>query len=43
VGSGNKTRLSHDDAVSTTRNLTQQLEANPKLRLSVEWTLEEPQ
>jgi Family of unknown function (DUF6079) len=43
VGSGNKTRLSHDDAISTTKKLTQQLEENPKLRLSVQWTLEEPQ
>jgi hypothetical protein len=41
VSSGNKTRLSHDEAISTTKKLTQQLEENPKLRLTVEWTLEE--
>ena len=41
ISSGNKVRLSHDEAISTTKELTQQLEKNPKLRLSIEWTLEE--
>ena len=43
VSTGTKTRLSHDEALSTTRKLTQQLEENPELRLTVQWTLEEPQ
>ncbi len=43
VDSGTKTRVNHDEALSTTKKLTQQLEENPKLRLTVQWTLEEPQ
>ena len=43
MDAGAKTRLSHDEALSTTKKLTQQLEENPKLRLTVQWTLEEPQ
>ena len=43
VAAGVETRLSHDEALSTTKKITQQLEENPKLRLTVQWTLEEPQ
>jgi hypothetical protein len=43
VDAGVKTRLSHDEALSTTKKITQQLEENAKLRLTVQWTLEEPQ
>jgi hypothetical protein len=41
VSSGNKTRLRHDEAIATTKKISEQLEKNPKLRLTVEWTLEE--
>ena len=43
VSSGSKTRLSHNESIATTKHLTQQLEENSKLRLTVQWTLEEPQ
>jgi hypothetical protein len=43
VDSGTRTRLSRDEALSTTKKLTQELEENPKLRLTIQWTLEEPQ
>ena len=43
VAKGSKSRLSHDESVSTTMGLTQQLENNPKLRLTINWTLEEQQ
>lgn len=41
VAKGSKSRLSHDESISTTKNLTEQLEKNPKLRLTINWTLEE--
>ena len=41
VSSGNKTRLRHDEAIATTKEISEQLEKNPKLRLTMEWTLEE--
>jgi hypothetical protein len=37
------TRVSRDEALHITRALTEQLEENPKLQLTVRWTLEEPQ
>ena len=43
VDKGTKIHLSHDEALSITKNLTRRLEENPKLRLTVTWTLEEPQ
>jgi hypothetical protein len=36
-----KVRLSHADSVAEARAILQSLEGNPKLRLSVNWTLEE--
>ena len=41
VGTGSKSRLSHGDSLAETKSLLQQLEQNPKLRLTVHWTLEE--
>jgi hypothetical protein len=41
VGAGGKTRMSHAESISETQGLLQELEANPKLRLTVQWTLEE--
>lgn len=41
VGTGSKSRLSHGDSLAETKSLLQQLEENPKLRLTVQWTLEE--
>jgi hypothetical protein len=43
VAKGSKSRLSHDESVLTTKGLTEQLENNPKLRLTIDWTLEEQQ
>ena len=41
LGSGSKTRLSHAESISETQGLLNKLEENPKLRLTVQWTLEE--
>ena len=41
IDSDNKSRLTHDESISTAKKLLQQLEANSKLRLTVQWTLEE--
>jgi hypothetical protein len=41
VGSGSKARLSNTESISETKSLLQKLEQNPKLRLTVQWTLEE--
>lgn len=41
VGSGSKSRLSHSDSVSETKSLLQRLQQNEKLRLTIQWTLEE--
>ena len=41
VGSGTKSRLSHEESVSTTKDLLTELKSNQKLRLTVQWTLEE--
>jgi hypothetical protein len=43
VGAGSLTGVSRDEALSVTKALTQELEENPKLRLTIRWTLEEPQ
>ena len=41
VGSATKSRLSNSESISETRALLQKLEQNPKLRLTVQWNLEE--
>jgi hypothetical protein len=41
VGAGGKTRMSHAESISETQALLRELEGNPKLRLTVQWTLEE--
>jgi hypothetical protein len=41
VGSGSKSRLSHSESVSETETLLQKLQQNEKLRLTIQWTLEE--
>jgi len=41
VGTGGKTRMSHADSILETKSILQNLEQNPKLRLTVQWTLEE--
>ena len=33
--------MSHAESISATQGLLQELEGNPKLRLTVQWTLEE--
>ena len=40
-GTGSKARLSHDESVSEAKRLLETLEQNSKLRLTVQWTLEE--
>lgn len=41
VGSGGKSRMSHTESIAETKSILQKLEQNPKLRLTVQWTLEE--
>jgi predicted nucleotidyltransferase len=41
IEAGTKTRLGHTESISETQGLLQRLEGNPKLRLTVQWTLEE--
>jgi hypothetical protein len=41
VGSGSRSRLSHDESLSEAQGLIQKLEQNSKLRLTIHWTLEE--
>jgi hypothetical protein len=41
VGSGNKSRLKHAESVSEAESLLQKLQQNTKLRLTIQWTLEE--
>ncbi len=41
VGSGGKARMSNAESISEARSILQKLEDNPKLRLTVQWTLEE--
>lgn len=43
VAKGNQTRLSHEQSIAETKRITEQLEANSKLRLTINWTLEEQQ
>jgi hypothetical protein len=41
VGSAKKERLRNAEAISETKSLLEKLEQNPKLRLTVQWNLEE--
>ena len=41
VGSGSRSRLSHNESLSEAQELVQKLKQNPKLRLTIHWTLEE--
>ncbi len=41
VGSGGKARMNNTESISETKSILQKLEQNPKLRLTVQWTLEE--
>ncbi len=41
VGAGGKARMSNTESISETKSILQNLEQNPKLRLTVQWTLEE--
>jgi hypothetical protein len=41
VGTGRKERISPEDWSTTARQLLQELEGNPRYRLTVEWTIEE--
>lgn len=41
VGSGSKSRLGHTESVSEAAELLQKLKQNEKLRLTIQWTLEE--
>jgi hypothetical protein len=41
VSAGGKTRMSNTESIVEARSILQKLEENPKLRLTVQWTLEE--
>ena len=41
VGRGSKTCVSNTESISETKSILQKLEQNPRLRLTVQWTLEE--
>ncbi|QGJ70865.1 Bacteriophage resistance protein PglY [Planctomycetales bacterium 10988] len=41
VGTGSRSRLSHDESLEEAQGLIQKLEQNDKLRLTIHWTLEE--
>jgi hypothetical protein len=41
VGNGSRTRLSHEESLAEAQGLIHKLEQNPKLRLTIHWTLEE--
>jgi hypothetical protein len=41
VGSGSKARLGHTESVAEAETLLQKLQQNTKLRLTIQWTLEE--
>ena len=41
VGSGSRSRLSHHESLMEAQELVQKLKQNPKLRLTIHWTLEE--
>jgi hypothetical protein len=41
IGSGSRSRLGHRESLSEAQELVQKLQQNPKLRLTIHWTLEE--
>jgi len=41
VGTGSRARLDHNQSVAEAKSLVRKLEQNPKLRLTIHWTLEE--
>jgi hypothetical protein len=41
IGTGSRSRLSHNESLSEAQELVQRLRQNPKLRLTIHWTLEE--
>ena len=41
IGAGGKTRMSHAESITEAKEILRQLNENPKLRLTVQWTLEE--
>jgi hypothetical protein len=41
VGTGSRSRLGHRESLSEAQELVQKLQQNPKLRLTIHWTLEE--
>ena len=41
ISAGQKARLSGQDLSATTKELLNKLEANPKYRVSLNWTIEE--
>ena len=41
VGTGSRSRLNHEESLSEAQGLVQKLEQNPRLRLTIHWTLEE--
>ena len=41
VGTGSQSRLSHEESLTEAKGLIEKLEQNPKLRLTIHWTLEE--
>ncbi|MCZ2341281.1 MAG: DUF6079 family protein [Bacteroidales bacterium] len=41
IDTGGKARMSHNESITETKAILHKLEENPKLRLTVQWTLEE--
>ena len=41
IGSGSKDRLSSEEWSTTSEELRQKLEGNPRYRLTIDWTIEE--
>ncbi|VTU01487.1 Uncharacterized protein OS=Singulisphaera acidiphila (strain ATCC BAA-1392 / DSM 18658 / VKM B-2454 / MOB10) GN=Sinac_1955 PE=4 SV=1 [Gemmataceae bacterium] len=41
VGTGGKSRMGHDESIAEATAILRKLEGNPKLRLTIQWTLEE--
>jgi hypothetical protein len=41
VGSGSRARLGHQESLTEVKTLIDQIEENPRLRLTINWTLEE--
>lgn len=41
IGAGGRSRMSHTESITEAKEILRQLNENPKLRLTVQWTLEE--